>query len=176
MARASLANLITKVRALSGESGTSPLLTDDQIQSCLDDHCTFAYYQELDALPTVSAGVTSYKTFHSPEKYWEADVVLSKSDGTTLTATTSDPILGRWVFATAQDLPVLATGKYFDIYRAAAQALRQFAATFKEAIDFSSSDQSFKDSQVVKHALEMAADLERMAPAWQGRATRSDAY
>ena len=122
MARSSMAALITQVRLLVGDpAGASAVFSDDELQTFLDNNATEAFYEALEAEPTIAAGgATTYLTWRHAAGWWEADEVLTDSSYNELTAASADRQRGRWTFAASQSA-VLITGTHFDVYMAAAE-------------------------------------------------------
>lgn len=82
--------------------------------------------------------------------FFEANEVLVWGDWTILTPTTSDELVGHWTFSAGQLPPVLIRGRYFDIYRAAADLLDERIANLAAtSLDFTSDGQTFHLSQQV---------------------------
>ena len=108
-ALASMASLITRVRALVNDA-SSVLHTDDAVQSALDQGRTRARYLPLTPEPTTTSSATTYLVFNAPLGDWEEDVALVNGSSATLTPSANDYEAGRWTFATEPLRPVLLTG------------------------------------------------------------------
>jgi hypothetical protein len=134
MARTSMSNLISLVRDLIGDpAGEEQTFTDDQIERSLEVHRWEYRYLTLKPLPTVISGNTEYRDWYSDEQYWEADATLYDGNYNVLTPTSSNPLHGQWSFSTHQTA-VLASGKIYDPYGAAADLLEMWAS--KVALEY----------------------------------------
>lgn len=184
MARASLADLITRLRLLVNDpAGGTQAFTDDQLEDVLDARRADVRHLELDAAETrdPGAGVT-YLDYHARVGDWESDAVLEDATGAALVPATSDYLVGHWTFAASQTPPVYLTGKTFDLYAAAADLLEMWAAKLAlSGFDFSADGATY-------HLSQRQAALERQAALYRTRARgglgiggmtiveRSDAY
>lgn len=145
-ARASMVNLVARVRALVNDAG-AVLHTDDAVQSALDQGRTRANYTHLVPEPTTTSSLTQYLTFVAPLTDWEEDVALVDGNYGALTAATSDYVEGRWTFATEPLRPVRLTGWSYDIYGAAARLLRIQLSTWATRYDFAADGGDYKRNQ-----------------------------
>jgi hypothetical protein len=166
MQRDSLAFLLTELRRLIGDpADASQFWSDDDLQSVLDRHRQDYQDWELVAAPRIVNGSYSYRDFWARERLgnWESDATISDSQGTVIAhdEDASEPLLGHWVFASSQTKTLYLTGKSFDLYSAAVEVLRSWAAREKLAYDFSTDNQSFKESQKVRALLDLASEFER---------------
>lgn len=164
MTRSSMAALITQVRLLVGDpAGASAVFSDDELQTFLDNNATEAFYELLEAEPTIAAGgATTYLTWRHAAGWWEADEVLTDSSYNELTAASADRQRGRWTFAASQSA-VLIAGTHYDVYLAAAEAVDAWLAKVKLAYDFSADGGDFKRSQQAKALQELGAALRQRA-------------
>lgn len=129
--------LIDYIRELIHDTDRSQY-TDQQIQDRLDLNRLDLFTQDLRADATLSpAGVTEYKSFHSLHHFWEAEPVLQTPQGTVLTPTDAQPLIGRWTFATSQNIrPVMATGRVYNVYGVCAKLLFQWENTLRSQFNF----------------------------------------
>ena len=172
--RITMAEVISLVRDLIGdEASATQLLTDLQIQRALDNYVFDARYQELEALDSVVSGTTQYLIWYAPDKYWEDDAVLCNASYTTLTPSVSDPLAGRWTFTTSQT-SVLITGKYYDVYAAAADLLETLAAKYAGEYDVNADGASLMRSQRPQALLRMATQYRRSARSQKATMVRND--
>ena len=160
MARATMTDLIARLRRLLGEPASADpdcpsAWSDNDLQTALDQHRVEVRYLPMAPEETVSpGGAISYLDFHSvPYRNWESSPVLTDATGTVLTASASELETGHFTFATSQLLGVRITGKSYDLYGAAADVLEMHAASVAGRYDFKSGDQSFSRSQHHKHLL-----------------------
>jgi hypothetical protein len=133
-------SLITRVRHLINdhESDGDAYFTDQEIQDRLDLNRRDIYNLKLDAPPTIVAGgATEYHDFHSLFPFWEEGTVLKDCQGNTLTPNTSDYLTGHWSFTAAQEsLPVLITGKRYDVYGSCAGLLIALVSKLRREFNF----------------------------------------
>jgi len=160
-ARASLASLITRVRSLIDDSGTTKTFTDDEVQAVLDGWRTDVRYLELRPAETRTASGVEYRDYYAPVGDWESDVVLYDGAYAALTPKTSDYQTGHWTFEASTGPPVYLVGKTFDVYAAAADLLEAWAAKVKTAYDFTADGASFSRSQQVTALLQLAGEYRR---------------
>src|SRR5690242_7401494 len=111
MPRASMADLITRVRDLS--NADSATWSDDQVQGFLDRHRVETRYGLLEpvlqqGMPPMSAaalsiygGAVVFTDYVSSWGDWESDEVLYSSAGGALPVTTADRNVGRWTLTAA---------------------------------------------------------------------------
>lgn len=161
--RASMAELIARVRTLIGDpAGASQTFDDQTLQDYLDRHQTVARYARLRPEASYGAGgVSQYLDYYADVGDWEADEQLYDGAYNPLTPTTSDRLTGHWTFASSQLPPVLIVGKFYDVYAAAADLLEAWAAREKLSFDFSADGQSLQRSQKARAILELAREYRR---------------
>ncbi len=161
--RASMADLISRLRTLISDlAGASQVFDDQTLQDHLDRRQTVARYAALRAEATyLSGGDADYLDYYADVGDWEADEALYDGSYNPLTPATSDRLAGHWTFATDQDPPVLIVGKYYDLYAAAADLLEAWAAKEKLSFDFDADDQTFKRSQKAAALLALAREYRR---------------
>lgn len=149
MARQSMTALITRVRGLIDDpAGQGAAFTDDEIQAALDDRRQEARYVKLLERESIApGGTTTYLTFDAPVSAWEGGVTLTDSAYNTLTPATSDLPNGRWTFAAEPSMPVLLVGFTHDVYGAAADLLKAWAAKDADAFDVTADGVDLKRSQ-----------------------------
>jgi hypothetical protein len=157
-----MAALITRVRTLIGDADESQF-TDDQVEDFLDDHRRDEFYRPLSPVSTVSGGVTVYLRYEAGVGHWETDAALVDGDYEALTPDTSDYIRGVWTFAASTPGPVYLTGSRYDLYGAAADALRAWLATLKLQFDFTADGATFHANQQVKTLEQMIARYDAQA-------------
>lgn len=172
MARGNLERLIEQVRTLTGAGDE---FSDDDIQAMLDVTRVHHRYTPLRPDDPHDADPTDWL---SREDSWEDGYELVDGDYDVLaeatTGDTSEPLIGRFVLATANRGPVLITGRTYDINAAAASLLTAWAAKVAIDFDFSADGQSFSRSQKREALLEMAAEFRRRSRPRYGRLVRPD--
>lgn len=174
MARATLATIITRLRALIGDDGATAVLSDGDLQAILDHNRGVSRYRELTAEVSYVNSVATYLTYHAHATDWEDGAALVDGDYTALTPDTTDLIAGRFTFAATTEPPVYISGNHFDIYNAAADALEIWAAKVAVQFDFSADGSSFSRSQQVDNLLAAAERMRGLAPARVGTLVRTD--
>lgn len=164
MARAAMANIITRTRRVIGDTPAPYVFTDDEIQDWLDQCRTEFRYRCLNQIPTyTSGGGGPYYYSYAAGDWgdWEEDAVLSSGTYATISPTTSDYHIGRWTFSTEPTRPVYITGMSYDIYGSGERILLAWAAKLKLEFDFRSDDQAFSRQQQAQALLKMANELGR---------------
>lgn len=155
-ARATMATLIARVRRLIHDpSGVEEVWTDEEIQEWLDAHRLDVAMLPLEPIWSIVGGAVMTLDYIAPYGHWEADALLSDAAGAELTPASADLLVGRWTFA-AHTPQVYLTGKSYDPYAAAADALEARAAQVALAYDFSADGASFQRSQQGEALLRLA--------------------
>lgn len=167
--RTTLYEVIQKLRDRIGDTASTPVFTDNELQAVLDGQRVDVRYLELLPVPTIAAGgVVTYLDYWTPPAYrgvmWDAGEVLQDGSYNVLSAT-ADRENGRWQFAAHQDAPVWLTGTAYNMPAAAADALERWAAKLKFDFDFSADGASYQRSQKIRALLELARQMRAMAPA-----------
>lgn len=141
MARAGMADVVTRVRRLIGDTaGADQVFTGDEIQEALDRVQHNVRYQELCPVPTILAGgEVQYLAYEAERGHWESPVALADSSYATVTPATSDLVNGRWTFAAHRAAPVYITGYRYEVYAAAAELAEDWAAKLKLEVDYDNS-------------------------------------
>lgn len=138
MARAGMADIITRVRRLIGDTaGADQVFTPDEVQETLDRYQHNVRYMELTPVETIlPGGDVQYLAYECDAGYWESPVALADSSYAAVTPATSDLINGRWTFTTDRSAPVYITGYRYDVYGAAAEMAEDWAAKLKLEVDY----------------------------------------
>jgi hypothetical protein len=161
-ARTTLADLITRVRVLIGDNGTTKQFTDDEVQTVLDYYQEVVIHETMSYKGTPSSTGTTYLNYFSRTNY-EEDATLQDPVYATVTAGDDDVfdyINGRYVFAATQTPNLYISGKRFDVNAAAADLAEQWIAYLKtDAIDFKAGSSSFALSQKIKNLTDLVARL-----------------
>lgn len=149
MARASMADLITRLRLMIYDpAGASATFSDDDLQGFLDDHRTDVQYMGLEPIPTYGpGGTTSYLVYTAAVGNWEASVAIVDSDYESVSHDTPDYRRGKWTFGTSQEPPLYLTGSHYNLNLAAVAALEHWCARLKLSYDFTADGATFKRSQ-----------------------------
>src|SRR5215831_15481657 len=103
MARATLADIIARVRLLISDKATPPQFSDDDLQTTLDQRRTDLRYLELTPAETIAAGgAVTWLDYYAPYDllWWETDAQLVDNRFAPLTPATSDFSGGHWTFTT----------------------------------------------------------------------------
>lgn len=161
--RATMAELISRMRTLIGDpAGASQVFDDQTIQDYLDRRQTVVRYAPLRAEGSPrSDGIVDYLDYYADLGDWEADETLCDASYVQLVPASADRITGHWAFDTSQLPPVLIVGKTYDVYGAAADLLEAWAAKEKLGFDFDTDGQSFKRSQKAAALLALAREYRR---------------
>jgi hypothetical protein len=175
MARTTMAALIDRVRRMIHDpAGTDETWTDDELQDWLDAHREDVVQRQLGYAETIAGGAVVVLEYAAKDGHWERDAVLADSSGAALTPDTADYLVGRWAFAAHQAPPVFVTGKSFDVYAAAADALEASAAMMAVEYDFSAEGRSFQRSQQGAALLALARQYRGRSRARVVRMVRDD--
>lgn len=174
-----MTDLIARVRRYIGDTASPQQFADSDIQDQLDQYRHVVRYAPLTPGPTLQPGALyDYLDYYASVGNWENDEVLSWVNFATLTPYTADRITGHWTFnlaAPGQYPPVYITGKFYDLWAAAADLLENWAAvTAATAYDFTTDGQSFKRSQLVSAKLGLAAQYRKRAMAHSTQVRRVD--
>ena len=175
--RATMAELISRLRTLIGDpAGASQAFDDQTLQDYLDRRQTVARYALLRAEGSPRPdGTVDYLDYYADVGDWEADEKLYDGAYGLLTPASVDRLTGHWAFSTSQPPPVLIVGKFYDVYAAAADVLEAWAAREKLSFDFDADGQSFKRSQKAAALLALAREYRRQQRPARVAMVRSDA-
>lgn len=160
--RPGMVDLIERVRSTIGDTGTTPVFADEEIQSALDERRAEVSGVPLQADYPLTGSPTA---FRAPYGFWETDAIVSNGSGGALTASGSatDPIAGVWAFVTAPGATVYLTGRVYDLWGTAANLLEQWAAKVALEFDFATDQQRFDRSQKRVGLLQVAREFGRRA-------------
>jgi hypothetical protein len=174
--RATMSALIAQVRVLINDAaGGSQVFDDQTIQDVLDLSRQDVTYVRLRPSPTFTGGTISYLDYYAELGNWEGDLVLKQYLSTTVTPATSELIVGHWTFATSTLPPVyIATGKTYDVYRAAADLLERMAARWVLSYGITVDGQNLQRNQVTTALQALARTYRAQQRAHTIKAIRSD--
>ena len=184
MARSTMSSLLTTLREFINDGGTV-VFSDDALQRHLDANRYDLYQEPLAPMPSyIGGGTTAYYEYRSCYRWFEttqagtAIFQVQDSVGTTRgTATWADVDyqLGRVTLTTNQAGTALyLTGRSYDPYGAAADALNDWAQKVSLQFDFSSDQQTFSRSQKQTMLLAAAERYRRQARTRRATITRPD--
>ena len=174
--RVTMGDLLDRIRMLINDPVSAESVFEDQtLQQFLDAHRVDVIRQPMQYVSAVVAGGTvEVHTFYMTVGDWESGVVLTDSDGDTVTPDTSDLVTGRWDFVADTDPPLFITGSYYDLYAAAADALEARAGMVALQYDFSADGATYNRSQQMQALLALARQYRGMARPTVVRMVRSD--
>lgn len=155
MARATMTDLITLLRARVGDTDTPAQYTDDALEGYLDrNRIVIRHEMSLVVLypgpPRIVNGALKSLVYYTEYGPWESDTKAYDGAYALLTPASVNYITGVWEFADEPAWPVYVQGAAYDINLAAAEALEDWATALSRDYDFSSNEQSFSRSQQVK--------------------------
>ena len=174
-ARDACQNLIAFVRDLVGEfvpaeeAETCPSsLSDDTIQSALDETRTKVRYERLDTDYTVLPGGTVvYLDFEARHPYMDDATLVVDNTYTPMDVEADfdeyDPLHGRFTTKVSVNTGLSLVGNRYDPFAAAAALLIKMAADVKRDIDFKDANSSLSASQAAKAMLILASEYQRKA-------------
>lgn len=166
--------LVDRVRRLIHDpNGAEAIWTDNEIQEWLDAHRLDVTMLPLTAVWSLVGGVAVALDYYATDGHWADDALLYDSSGAALTAESADLLVGRWTFA-AHTQQVYLTGKSYDPYAAAADALEAMAAQVALAYDFSADGASFHRSQQGEALLRLARQYRGRSRPAVARLVRED--
>ena len=175
MARTTMSALIDRVRRLINDpAGADEVWTDDEVQDWLDAHRDEVIEVELAYATQLVAGVTVVLEYAAEMGGWDDDAALTDANGDTLTADSINLVAGRWTFDEHQQPPVYLTGRNYDVYAAAADALEARAAQVALAYDFSADGASYHRSQQGEALLRLARQYRGRSRPTIARMVRDD--
>lgn len=168
MARATMADLIARMRVMIGDESASPILSDDELEDIFDQRRTDAIHAPLAYVSNVSAtGVVEYHDYFGRGAGavlpWESSPTFQDSTGAALTPNTSEPMRGFWRFTASQLPPVYITGAFYDLYGVAAIACEALAGRVAQEFDFGTDGHSFTRSQKHMNLIAQAREFARRA-------------
>ncbi len=134
-ARASMADLIGRLRRMIGDPAASAVWTDEELQDALDARRRDVRYEQLTVAETVQpGGQVVWLDWWAQDGDWESDAKLYGPTYAELTPATSDYLTGHWTFAAHQAGPVYVVGKTYDMPGAAADVLEEWAGRARTTV------------------------------------------
>lgn len=140
--RSSMAYIITFVRELINDpAGASQKFTDQQIQDRLDLNRLDLYGDVLKSADTLDTdGTIDWKDFFARLPFWETDFFIQKISGVANAPTSSEPLIGKFTYATNQTEPLIITGKVYNVYGVASTLMTMWIAEIRGQIQMWSAD------------------------------------
>ena len=168
--RPTMQYLVREVRRLIGDDGPASerVWTDDELEQFLDAYRAVVVRASL--LPSYPVPTRFWRSRY---QHWEqgARLTIGSAD---VNVVVEDSLYGEWELDEETFGPVYATGRTYDVYAAAADALEAWAAREKLAYDVTLDGQTLRRSQVGDRLLALAQSYRRRARPRQAQVTRSD--
>ncbi len=162
-ARASMIDVIARVRVMIGDTAAAPnqQFDDNAVQDVLDLTRVNVRNALLRPAPSLAAsGLMIYSDYYADIGNWEKDVVIQNAAFTVVAdMATSDELTGHWTWtlpSPGKIPPLFITGKYYDIYAAAADLLERWAAVWTRAYNATIDGVSLQRGQVATAMLAQA--------------------
>lgn len=157
--RKSMITLLDRLRRMIGDAPMPQEWTDIDLQDALDAYQKQARYLPLRCEGTrpPGGGFILYLDYYADQGDWEENALLFDASYNDISLNfTPDYRTGHWSLTQTANWPVYVTGRHYDLYGAAADALEMWAARLTEAYDFSAQGTSYKRSQMVDAKLKLA--------------------
>lgn len=152
-----MAVLIARLRRMISDKDVPLVFSDDDLGDILDGQQFVERYLPIEGTVTYKpGGGIEWHDFYAQDGDWEDGVVFVTIGFEPVAPTTSDLRVGHWTFDAPQLPTIYLTGKNYDLYGAAADALEQWAAIVKRKYDVQSADQKLMRSQQSKAMLDLA--------------------
>lgn len=151
--------LIKRVRVLINDP-SSATFDDQTVQDVLDESRLDIINEILTVKPTYTAGSVQFLNYYAKLGGWEDDVTF-KQYLTIVVTPTFEPIVGHALFATSTFPPIMATGKVYDMYQAAADLLERMSAQYVLQFSFSTDGQSFHPEQIQANLASLVTQYRR---------------
>lgn len=175
--RNTMSALISRVRTLTNDtlpSGSGQVFDDQTVQDVLDASRADVKNMAMDYQPTFSGSTIQFLDFYTKLGDWEDDIVLKQYLITVVTPSLSEPIAGHWQFADSTLPPVYASGKTYDVYRAAADLLERQAAQWVLRYNVVVDGQNMQRGMVTKALQDLAHTYRMKQRASSSKLVRSD--
>lgn len=164
--RASMSDLIARVRLMISDPNPAPTgqtmqFQDTDVQDVLDMTRVNVRNAVLRPAPIlVSNGVINYTDYFADIGNWESDVTIQDAHFAILSdMSASDYLTGHWTWSLASPgkiPPIFITGKFYDIYSAAADLLERWAAAWARSYAITIDGQAMQRQQVAQAMREQA--------------------
>ncbi len=167
--RSSMAYLITFVRELINDPASATEKWSDQmIQDRLDLNRLDLYADRLKSPDILDTdGTIDWKQFFARLPFWETDFQIQKIGGALNAPTSSEPLIGKFTYATNQTEPLVITGKVYNVYGVASTLLTMWVAELRSQISMWSADgTTIQRIGQVKDAQSLAAKYASLAWGW----------
>jgi len=163
--------IINELRALC-EAGTADYMiagsaywTDEQLQNILDDYRIDFKFAELACNEDYQNGDTVYTDYYLPAGWLEADssinYIRDGSGGSVSESYTADYRTGKFIFNSDQNgKSYYMSGRAYNLQKSAADIWRKKAAHYAMLYNFSTDGHNLQREVLMKHCLDMAAQLE----------------
>lgn len=173
--RTTMSALITLVRQMIFEpSATEGSWADEDLQRWLDLHVELIDMAPLGYVWEMVGGVRGVFEYVSSRQYWESNALLTDAARNPVTPSAADPLAGRWSFTTHQPPPLYVTGRTYDVYAAAADAVEARLARRALEYDFSADGSTFHRSQAYEAMRDLVKTLRARSRPMTARMIRSD--
>ena len=149
MPRATMSQLITRLRTLTGDpAGAGQAFTDDQYQPALDKTKRLPRFLLLTPILSTPP-YTQTAEYQAQYTDWEEGAILYDSAATNLTGLllSQDSLTGLFTFTLPRTPPVYISGQFYDLYKAAVDILESWSATLKLNYPFSNQGTSVGGSR-----------------------------
>lgn len=157
--RPTMARLVARVRSALGDTGTSPVFADDEIEVALDRWRSDVI---VPLRPFLAIGQTATDRWSAPYGDWEEDARVVDASGATVALASADWASGRVVLTTPASGPLYLAGATYDLAGAVADLLEEWATRLARQFDVSLDGVSVQRSQ-------QAEALRLMASQWRAR-------
>ncbi|SRR5260221_3058628 len=173
--RPSAAANILRIRTLINDPASVNQQWSDQIiQDTMDEGRIDVVNGSMIAKPIYSGSGILFLDYYTDQGGWEDDFVLKQFLTTTVTPSTVEPITGHFQFATTTLPPLFITGKLHDIYRAAADLLERWSASWVMSYNVMVDGQNLQRAQVAPAMQKLAHTYRMKQRAGTISMTRSD--
>lgn len=171
--RASMGYIITFVRELINDTSATPKFSDQQIQDRLDLNRLDLYADCLKSPGILDTdGTIDWKEFYARLPFWETDYYIQKIDGTLNPEDSAEPLIGKFIYNTHQEQPLIITGKVYNVYGVASTLMTMWIAEVRSQIQSWSADgTTVQRIGQVRNMQDLANQYAKLAWGW-GRSTQ----
>lgn len=158
--RPTMGYLITFVRELINDSaGAEQMFTDQQVQDRLDLNREDVYAQDLKEADSLGLdGSIEWHDFYAKLPFWEEDPVIQEVDGDVLTPDELNYLIGQFHFdAEITTLPLVITGRVYDVYNVAADLIMIQVNELRNAFNWTADGTTVQRISQVKDLTAQAA-------------------